>query len=808
MPKKTRGKFVVILLPVLIAFAFGLGQVDAFAAGMKPAQPLESQWIDLDTGRMGEEPEVYVLDSNNRHTLIHVNLPGFWNTPVETSGQRFHALEIPGHNSTLEVGKPEMPVIRVLIAVPGDAAIHASFEAARQISLEGYRVFPCQEPEYDNPGPKPAFTMDDEAYDSSNPYPGFRVNVSDPAIWRHLRVVSVEITPMDYLPAEERLVVFPSMTVELKYSNGGTINVLTETQGPVRDHWKKMYQNSILNYDWLDLNRGGAMAAAGPDYLFISHPNYTSYVQPLVDWHQKAGLETEVVEITTTNPQLIKDEIVARYNLGNLEYVLLVGDTQYIPIYYWSGHISDHWYACITGGSAPDVHADVALGRLAVTSSSLLTNQVTKIMNYTKNPPLDDWLNKFVFVAHKEEAPDKYVGCKNHISTYIVPQPPFAIDKYYGHKTTGTNANVKIAINEGRGIVNYRGHGNNTAWTGWNYYNGSWTKTNVNNLTNGDRTPVVFNVACGNHKITVTCLGEGWMNKYPGGAVASIGSSDESLTHVNHTYDKHLFDAICNLGIHRMGPLLVSASDHIIANHANGGKSNSKMYLLLGDPAMEIWTDVPLDLAANHPLDISIGSQSLDVTVTHNSNPVAGVLVCLYKDGEVFETATTAGNGIASFSIAPAGGGTLFVTATKHDYLPYEGEVQVNTVEPLTCDTYTIPEATGGSVNFFLAAGASNAGRNYILLGSTSGTSPGFPLPGGHATLPLNWDWFTDLVLSLLNSPLFDNFMGVLNGTGQATAQLNFPPVPGYGGTVMYYAFTCSNPYDYVSNPVTITITP
>jgi gingipain R len=804
MPERTRWKSIVNLLPVLVIFAFGLAQIDASAGGLKP---LGSEWVDLNTGLASAEPDVYVLDSSNTRTLINVDLPGFWKMPAEASGQSFHALEIPGHNSTLDIGKPEMPVIRVLIAVPGDAAVHASFEATKQMAFEGIRVYPCQEPEVDGAGPKPAFTMDDDAYASATPYPGFRAKVGEPAIWRHLRVVSVEIAPMDYIASEERLVVYPSMTVELTYTAGGTINVLNGTQGPVRDHWKKMYANNILNFDWVDLDEGNrSVAAAGPAYFVIAYADFAPAVQPLVDWHQKAGLATEMITVTSTNSTAVKNEITARYNQGNLEYVLLVGDTYYMPVYYWDGHISDHWYACITGGGAPDAFADIAVGRLSATTATKIGNHVTKILNYTKDPPLDDWLKKFAFVAHKEDAPDKYVGCKNHISTYIVPQPPYVVDKYYGHKPEGINANVKAAINEGRGIVNYRGHGSNTAWAGWNYYNGSWTNTNVNALTNGDRTPVVFNIACGNHKLTANCLGETWLNKYPGGGVASIGSSDESLTDVNHTYDKHLFEAICNIGIHKMGPLLVSASDEIIANHGGMGKTNSKMYLLLGDPAMEIWTDIPIDLAASHPTDIATGSQSIDVTVTHNSSPVADVLVCLYKADDVFETATTAANGIASFSIAPGDGGILYVTATKHDCLPYEGEIQVAAGEPLTCDTYTIPEATGGTVNFFLAAGTGNAGRNYIILGGTSGTSPGFPLPGGYATLPLNWDWFTDIVFSLVNSLLFNNFMGSLDGSGMATAQLNFPPVPGYAGTVMYYAFTCSNPFDYVSNPVTITI--
>jgi len=54
----------------------------------------------------------------------------------------------------------------------------------------------------------------------------------------------------------------------------------------------------------------------------------------------------------------------------------------------------------------------------------------------------------------------------------------------------------------------------------------------------------------------------------------------------------------------------------------------------------------------------------------------------------------------------------------------------------LLADTYAVHEYIG-VVHFDLDAGVENAGRTYFLLGSLSGTSPGIPLPGGQATLPL-----------------------------------------------------------------------
>jgi hypothetical protein len=128
----------------------------------------------------------------------------------------------------------------------------------------------------------------------------------------------------------------------------------------------------------------------------------------------------------------------------------------------------------------------------------------------------------------------------------------------------------------------------------------------------------------------------------------------------------------------------------------------------------------------------------------------------------------------------------------------------------LFADTHVLFAREVGLVNFNLDASLVNAQRKYILLGSISGTSPGFPLPGGLATLPLNWDVFTNLIVLLLNSPIFVNFTGTLDSAGQATAQMNtLSQLPeASAGVVIHFAYALKNPWDVVSNPAGIEILP
>ena len=96
-----------------------------------------------------------------------------------------------------------------------------------------------------------------------------------------------------------------------------------------------------------------------------------------------------------------------------------------------------------------------------------------------------------------------------------------------------------------------------------------------------------------------------------------------------------------------------------------------------------------------------------------------------------------------------------------------------------------------------------------ILLGSITGTSPGTPLPGGLATLPLNWDAYTDFMVGLLNTPLYSGFLGSLDAAGESAAQLNAPALPtGFVGVEMFYAYCLNNPFDFASNSAMVEIVP
>jgi hypothetical protein len=128
---------------------------------------------------------------------------------------------------------------------------------------------------------------------------------------------------------------------------------------------------------------------------------------------------------------------------------------------------------------------------------------------------------------------------------------------------------------------------------------------------------------------------------------------------------------------------------------------------------------------------------------------------------------------------------------------------------PLVFDVNMVSASTGGKVGLSLNSGGDFSNRGYFVLGSVSGTAPGFPLPGG-LIMPLNYDAFTDLVFILVNTPIFVDFAGNLNASGMGSAEFNIlqPVDPKFVGVSFYFAYLHYNPFDFVSNAAQVEIIP
>jgi len=230
------------------------------------------------------------------------------------------------------------------------------------------------------------------------------ITISEPAIMRDLRVVRVTFTPTEQAAragADPRTV-----DVTLRGTGEPGLNEKRRHHSHVSPAFRGLYESQVVNYDasmeraLTSADRTGASAAAprsgrdplpfGGRYLIIVWDAVEYLVEPLAEWKHRKGIQTRVVKLSDvgSTPEEIKDYIQTAYDTWAVppEYVLLVGDTEQVPVYYGLTH-TDNYYATVDG---TDYLADIMVGRLTADGPGHCSTQVAKILGYERTPLEND----------------------------------------------------------------------------------------------------------------------------------------------------------------------------------------------------------------------------------------------------------------------------------------------------------------------------------------------------------------------------------------------------------------------------------
>ncbi|MBN1354987.1 hypothetical protein JXA40_01825 [bacterium] len=632
-----------------------------------------SAWIGIDGAPEGTEPDVAVLKSDSGSTILEIDVHGFYSETVEIDGREYRVITMPGCTGSITVGAPLVPRLLAQVGIPDQTEVTIREISRQSVTLPGYNLFPAQRPMRDDQMVS-EFVIDDKFYTLVPSYPENTSQVSDPAIWRDIRLVTATVYPIIAHPGTETIDAADRITIELMYSGQSRINVKNRTSNEISPDWESIYRSSIINFDALNLETRDSRDVS-VRYLIIADDALLTAIQPLADWWMRAGLNPvirPVSEVGSTTT-LIKDEIYSYYLNEGTEYVLLVGELAAIPAFSFSGGIGDYDYTCLEGG---DYYPEMAGGRIITDDPGVVTHVVTRVLNYIQNPPADGWVEKTMLCAHEEQYPGKYTECKNWIKDYPYSIQIPIFETYYPPEGA-THAQVKAAMEEGRGIVNYRGHGSTTAWV----WSPDWSVSDCHSLNNGPYTPVVWNIACDNGEIDSSseCLAEAWQNAGSageGGAVVNLAATRSSYTVENHDFDKRLYLAPFDEGVTRVGDVCNLGRETMVAMSSNG-IYNARIYIVFGDPAMDITTLGPFEPVVDHLPTIPMGGADYSVTVSYMGSPVENALVCIWKDTEVYEAGLTDASGTIIFSPIISTGGEMKLTVTAHNYLPYTADVQI-----------------------------------------------------------------------------------------------------------------------------------
>ncbi|MGA7827926.1 MAG: C25 family cysteine peptidase [Geobacteraceae bacterium] len=610
----------LLIFPFLAmaASAFAQPDVPKLMPVSRLAEIKDVRWMALKSSRK----EMVRIDPTLTKSAARLKMmvPGYEVGTVRQDSIQFSRFDVPGAGVTPVVGKPELPVMRRFVAIPDGARVRVKFNTGNAKVLKNVTVYPVQEPLPEQPltsaqtGQMRKFAFNRNFYKTSQNYPAKLVTVSKPMKIRNVTVVLVEMAAMQYNPGRKTLSVYPELDVSLSFSkpfepvSTGMKPILSRNTKKLRIDKKvaglkanegsklavlkpsilKLSDKIYLNKDWIK----AILAHLKWNYLIITPDVYYDEIQPLATWKRGKGLSVHVTKLSSIGaaPTVIqiRDYIKKAYENHAVEYVLLVGDTDTLPGYNYpggGGTISDYYYTLVSGA---DSLPDLALGRFSGRSKTEISHMVSKSVNYEKTPATGAWKTRALCVSDS--------GYFQDTSNYIhglLESNGFTADKLYASLGNATSANVTSAVNNGRLLVSYRGHGSQTGWSTTGFSN-----ANVNALANGTRLPVIISPTCltGCYDYAVSdCYSETWVKSYgasaPLGAAAYWGSARISYGGYNDELAKGAFEDLLTNGDHVIGNVVNNAKLHMISHYGVAdGTALLELYMfnLFGDPELQV----------------------------------------------------------------------------------------------------------------------------------------------------------------------------------------------------------------------------
>ena len=632
----------------------------------------------------------------------------------------YDLVELRGSRWLNRPGEPRLPLVPVRLALPaGCEVVGLTATCLDSLVLDGdFLIWPAQPPRslpWDQPtefvGPR------EEIYGENKIYPG---RVAELAGWGRLRGVTVceiIVFPLRYIPLEHKLVLHGEISLAIDYRwqtslAGGPeapdyeiIGSVVSNKAELREMSPRMMHNS-------------SPAPLGGDpvsYLIITRDSLRTYFEPLRIWKTKKGLAALTVSVETIAlsypggdlPTKIRNCIDDFHSNSGTDWVLLGGDSEIVPeriayvalsdkpympcdLYYsdldrtWNDDGDLYWGEVYEDNI--DMYADVYLGRAPVSSGPEVSTFVNKVLAYEccGEEPQGHELD-MLFIGEILWGEPDYTDAgiaKDLIDDTYVPGR-FTIEKLYESDGNLSYGTVMAALNQGKNIINFLCHGQ---YGSISAAEDDVRSSDFESLANGPRYGLMYSASCLSGGFDQNdCIGEIWVLSPDGGGFF-IGNSRYGFNSPGFPgegpsdyYDQSFFESIFITGFTNLGKAHADAKHEFVAESRTDKYMRYIMYTLnlLGDPETRLWTDTPAELDVTYESEISPGPRTYSVAVSSGGSAVGGATVCLYKPDDVYCVEATDGAGEADVFMDPTTYGTLFVTVTKADFVPFTAEVDV-----------------------------------------------------------------------------------------------------------------------------------
>lgn len=360
--------------------------------------------------------------------------------------------------------------------------------------------------------------------------------------------------------------------------------------------------------------------------MLLITPNISEFVaaaEMFAEWKTSRGIPTLVVSNFTAYagrdiPEKIRNAIISYNEMYPIEWILLMGDTDLIPIRYiynpdtpivndrenfGSEYLkpTDFYYADLSGNwnidgdeywgehwewngttkvgeKELDYDPELYVGRFPASNIDELTNIIEKTIYYEKGLNAGDWMGRYVSISGLSNGPnpeenDTDGEHEGVVSQYIIDNyiegnmdwVHYYENSYYtpiedSRVSTLTRSKALTAINNGASIIAYAGHGSASAISAASALRSS----DISSLTNYGMYSLMYADACSTNRFDGDTLGEEFILSADNAGIGYIGAlrlswyypEDSNLEYDNRALFKLFMQEMFEKGHYQQGKAL------------------------------------------------------------------------------------------------------------------------------------------------------------------------------------------------------------------------------------------------------------
>ncbi len=202
--------------------------------------------LTIDLQAASSFDDVKIIKQDNQKIILEWAPKNFRLQTEQIDGRQVQTVFFENAVMRNHSGQPNIPYRILTIGLPSDQAANVTVLNIRAHTVNNVILAPVPFPYKDRSGiDQEAYIFSDSVYQSNLPFPRAVVQIQKPTLFRDMPVQSIRISPVQFTPSEQKLVVYDRIRLQINFT-GQPQALLSKTER--RELLDDVAQSSILNF--------------------------------------------------------------------------------------------------------------------------------------------------------------------------------------------------------------------------------------------------------------------------------------------------------------------------------------------------------------------------------------------------------------------------------------------------------------------------------------------------------------------------------------------------------------------------------